>query len=205
MARKKRDQRKERQRRKQSRPRRLTARLLLFCEHYANELDGTKAAIAAGYKPSNAAGTASRLLRNAAVLDRVQRRLRERLSEAGIEAGEALRRFKLMSQAVLPDVMQWDAAGKITLTASDELSPRAMVGLRRLVIRPGEHGQTISAEMWDPHSSLDRVMEAEEKAKLEKREKGAGPRNLGTIVFIPEGTPIEPSRRHDGSDTGTAT
>ncbi len=56
----------------------LTPRQELFCEHYAAQPVGTRAAILAGYSEENAAPYGSRLIKNPLVLDRIAQLRAER-------------------------------------------------------------------------------------------------------------------------------
>ena len=56
----------------------LTAQQELFCEEYLTDLNGTQAAIRAGYSAKTAAATASRLLRNVNIQAHIQKRMDEK-------------------------------------------------------------------------------------------------------------------------------
>ena len=56
----------------------LTTQQELFCEEYLTDLNGTQAAIRAGYSAKTAAATASRLLRNVNIQAHIQKRMDEK-------------------------------------------------------------------------------------------------------------------------------
>ena len=55
----------------------LTKKQIRFCEEYVKDYNGTKAAIRAGYKESNAASQASRLLSDSNVLNAIKEHQKE--------------------------------------------------------------------------------------------------------------------------------
>ena len=91
----------------------------MFCREYLIDLNGTQAAIRAGYSKKTAEATASRLLRNVNISSRVQELKEKRADELELDAYWVLKRLKDISdrsmQAV--PVMEYDhSAGELVET-----------------------------------------------------------------------------------------
>lgn len=76
----------------------LTAKQIRFVEEYLIDLNGTQAAIRAGYSPKAARQQAARLLTNAAIEDLISEKKNERSERTKIDADYVLKRlFELES------------------------------------------------------------------------------------------------------------
>jgi len=169
------------------RPPRLSAKQLLFCDAYVRLLDARLAAIEAGYSEKSARTTGPRLLRNAAVLARIEVRLKERLDAEGLNAEDAWRRIRELAFSRLTDVAKW-TADTVALIPSENVSPEGKAGIASVMVKPGEYGTTLSVRMRDPLPALVRIVEACEKAK--EPEKTDDRPNLGTILYFPAATHV---------------
>lgn len=69
----------------------LSAKLLTFVKEYLRDRNGARAAIAAGYAPKSAAVTASRLLRNAKVREKLDEGTAKHLEELDIDSNRVLK------------------------------------------------------------------------------------------------------------------
>lgn len=72
----------------------LTPRQEMFIREYLIDLNGTQAAIRAGYSPKTANEQASRLLANANIRSLVQDQMDKRANDLGIDANYVLRTIK---------------------------------------------------------------------------------------------------------------
>ena len=77
----------------------LTPKQTLFCQEYAVDLNGTQAAIRAGYSPRTAEQQASRLLSNVKVKAFLQKDTDERSERLEIRADEVLRELEAIAYA----------------------------------------------------------------------------------------------------------
>lgn len=89
----------------------MTPKQKRFVEEYLVDLNGTQAAIRAGYSARTAESQASRLLRNVKVLDAVAAAQAERSERTAIDAEWVLRRLAMEAEADLGDL--YDAEGTL--------------------------------------------------------------------------------------------
>lgn len=89
----------------------LTAKQRLFAEQYLIDLNGTKAAIRAGYAPKNAEVQAHHLLKKPQVAAHVAALIRARSEQTGIDAAWVLRRLAAEAEADIADL--YDEAGNL--------------------------------------------------------------------------------------------
>lgn len=79
-----------------------------FCEEYLKDLNGTQAAIRAGYAASGAATRAHEMLSRPEVQSEIARLKADRSRETGIDAAWLLRRLSLMADARVSDAYDPD-------------------------------------------------------------------------------------------------
>lgn len=101
----------------------------LFCDEYLADLNGTQAAIRAGYSAKTAAATASRLLRNVKVREYIEKRMDERRDSLIAKQDEVLQTLTRIirreeSENVVVTVKShktgYDDEGRKTITDSEE-------------------------------------------------------------------------------------
>lgn len=94
----------------------------LFCLEYIKDLNGTQAAIRAGYSEKTAAEQSSRLLTNVKVRARIEQLKSTRAEKLEIDANWVLERFKSISDRCIQaePVMVWSAELKSMVHAEDE-------------------------------------------------------------------------------------
>lgn len=90
----------------------------LFCRAYVIDLNGTKAAIAAGYSPKSAKVTASRLLTRANISARIAELAKEKADKLDITAERVLREISLLAFANMLDYMNINGEGDARLDFS---------------------------------------------------------------------------------------
>lgn len=99
----------------------LTPKQLAFCEQYIIDLNGTQAAIRAGYSPKTANEQAAQLLAKLSIQGKIQE-LRQSISEkAEIDALWVLKRFKEISDRCMTavPVMVFDYEDKMMVQKRD--------------------------------------------------------------------------------------
>lgn len=85
----------------------LSARQQRFAEEYSASLNGTDAAIAAGYSARTAASQASRLLKNVNVVNEIHSLLKNKAKSTGIEAKTVLAKLWRWSNANVFDILDF--------------------------------------------------------------------------------------------------
>lgn len=99
----------------------LTPKQLAFCEQYIIDLNGTQAAIRAGYSPKTANEQAAQLLAKLSIQEKIQE-LRQAVSEqAEIDALWVLKRFKEISDRCMQavPVMEYDPVNRVMVQKTD--------------------------------------------------------------------------------------
>lgn len=89
----------------------LTPKQQLFVEEYLKDLNGSQAAIRAGYSPNRAEQTASRLLTNGKVKSAVQKAKAERSERTKVDADYVLKRLHQIDTLDVADIL--DATGNM--------------------------------------------------------------------------------------------
>lgn len=88
----------------------LTRKESAFCEEYVKDYNGTKAAIRAGYKESNAASQASRLLKKPEILEQIKNNQKELVKKSCLSEEKIIKNLEDIRDrcmAAVP-VMEWD-------------------------------------------------------------------------------------------------
>lgn len=83
----------------------LTPKQQLFVEEYLKDLNGTQAAMRAGYSPNRADQTASRLLRNGKVEAAVEKAKAERSKRTKVDADYVLKRLHEIDTLDVADIL----------------------------------------------------------------------------------------------------
>jgi len=111
----------------------LTPQQLLFCQEYVKDMNGTKAAIRAGYAEKSAVNQASRLLTNEYICSQIKQLMEDRLQAARVDKdlvlGELVRIAKSDVRKLFDDnggllpPSQWpdDMAGAVASVEVDEI------------------------------------------------------------------------------------
>ncbi len=90
----------------------------IFAREYVIDLNGTRAAIASGYKADNAEVTASQLLSNPKVRKRVDELLSHRASKLEIKADRVIEEIRRLAMSNMQDYTRVDEDGKPILDFS---------------------------------------------------------------------------------------
>lgn len=117
----------------------LTAKQARFVEEYLVDLNGTQAAIRAGYSPKTAAATASRLLRNVKMRAYIAELMAPAVKAAELSAERVLKEMTRLAFYDMTALLDVDD-GKITLrdpTSLPEDLRRAIVGIKPVQIGEG--------------------------------------------------------------------
>ncbi len=107
---------------------RLTEKRALFAEEYVVDLNGTQAAIRAGYSAKTAAVQASQLLTKLNVLDAIQWAFAERMRRVHINQDDIIRRLLNLAFTDISAFATWEG-GKVTLKDLGDIHPDQHVAL----------------------------------------------------------------------------
>lgn len=110
------------------RKKRLTKRQERFCEEYMIDLNGTQAAIRAGYSPDSAAQIAYENMRKPEIRARIETMQAERSKRTGINQDRVLREIAAVAFASGGDIIDFET-GKIRKNLSEE-DRAAIVGMK---------------------------------------------------------------------------
>jgi len=164
----------------------LTPRQILFIQEYLIDLNGTKAAIRAGYSEDSATVIASDLLKLTKVSQRIATAVEQRATRIGMTQAQVLHEMSLLANSRL-DWFVVNDEGQVELT---EAAPEGAMGCvasikRKVKIFPGK-GDTpghkeydVELKFWDKPAPL----------KLMGRHTGLFPDKVE--VSGPNGKPIE--------------
>lgn len=139
---------------------RLTSRQARFVEEYLLDLNGTQAAIRAGYSPKGATVQAARLIANAKVRAAIKRGMEARSQRTQIKADEVLREY---ARIRLSDIRTlFDANGR--LIDLPDLPSNTAAFVRKFRVKnlpPTEEGapssQMVEVELWDKMAALAKL------------------------------------------------
>lgn len=90
----------------------LTPKQLAFCQEYLIDLNGTQAAIRAGYSPKTANEQAARLLANVSIRIRVDELMKERSESVGMTAKDVLNELVAFAKMDWADILAPDKSIK---------------------------------------------------------------------------------------------
>jgi phage terminase small subunit len=94
----------------------LTEQQYLFIEEYLSDPSSrTKAAIRAGYVPSNASAAASHLMKNPRIKEIIEDRQKERAHRLGINEDRVLKELRNIAFANLKEIMELNEEGETTI------------------------------------------------------------------------------------------
>lgn len=99
----------------------LNEKQIRFCEEYLKDLNGTQAAIRAGYSKQTANEQASRMLANVNIQKKVAELMAERKARVQIEADEVLKEFISIAKEDISNFLTWytDKKGRIRIKANN--------------------------------------------------------------------------------------
>lgn len=138
----------------------LTPQQLLFCQEYIKDMNGTKAAIRAGYAEKSAVNQASRLLTNEYICSQIKQLMEDRLQAARVDKDLVLSELVKIAKAdirklfnenggLLP-VNEWpdDIAGAVASVEVDEIFGN--VGPEKMQI-----GEVKKIKLWKKEKALE--------------------------------------------------
>ncbi|RAK21128.1 phage terminase small subunit [Anoxybacillus vitaminiphilus] len=124
--------------------RKLTEKQKRFVEEYLIDLNGTQAAIRAGYSPKTAAEQASRLLKNVKVRAYIDERMAELSKRTGVNQERVLRELARIAFVNAPDLIDMTNA---TIREDATIDDTATIASVKVKIIPTENGQGVEREI----------------------------------------------------------
>lgn len=179
----------------------MTPRQARFVEEYLVDLNGTQAAIRAGYSEKTANEQATRLLAKAHIQEAVQAGQRERSARTGVTADRVIQELARIAFADPRKVMMWGPGG-VVLRESSELSDDDAAIVAEVSETRSENGGSIKAKLWSKPDALEKLarhlgLYAAEKQQLEHSGPGGGPIRAQIDATL---TPDEAYRKMLGKD-----
>lgn len=141
----------------------LEPRQAAFVQEYIIDLNGTQAAIRAGYSPTSAAETASELLTKPNVAAALERSKAQRAARVGISADTVLHEMSLLSHSSLEHYLVDDHGQVVLAEGAPEGAMRAVQSIKRRTtvktVGVGENAVTsktydVEIKLWDKPNPL---------------------------------------------------
>lgn len=129
----------------------LTPKQRQFVEEYLVDLNGTQAAIRAGYSPESAGAEASRLLTNVNIKHYLAIRKKERMDALGITQERILKELSRIAFFDLRKAVKWNAGG-VGLMDSDEIDDDTALAIQEVTETQTKYGSSISIKA---HSKME--------------------------------------------------
>ncbi|MCL1789879.1 MAG: terminase small subunit [Peptococcaceae bacterium] len=108
----------------------LTVRQLAFVDEYLIDLNGTQAAIRAGYSPRSASSIANDLMDKPHVADEIARRMAERSKRTGVNADRVIRELAKVAFADITDIVGMDGQLRPEVYTRDDTAAIASIKIR---------------------------------------------------------------------------
>ena len=150
----------------------LTAKREAFCHEYIRDLNGTQAAIRAGYAPESAYSEANRLLRIVEIRNRISELKKERAEAQGVGEEDLLGYFR---DVLAADVSEFYKEDGKTLKAAKDLRPEARRALAGY--KPTAFGMQAllvdkkwAAQMLAAHLGMNAPVKIEHSGKIDTNE-----------------------------------
>jgi len=118
----------------------LTPRQRRFVEEYVTDLNGTQAAIRAGYSTKGARVRGTELLANRNIQKAVETAMEQRTLRTELKADDVVRRLAIVAFASVSDFITW-TDGEVRLRPSEDIDKAKLVGVHSTT--RGPHGVTI--------------------------------------------------------------
>ena len=132
----------------------LDARQRRFIDEYLVDLNGSKAAVRAGYAESSAATRASRLLKMTQVADAVREAMDARAQRTQITADRVLREYARIAFADIRSFTEPGSTG-LTVKSLETLSDDDTAAIAE--VSRGANGQNLKVKLHDKKKALDSI------------------------------------------------
>ena len=144
-----------------------------FAAEYLIDLNGTQAAIRAGYKTRSASAQASRLLRRPDVAALIKEGMRERSRRTAVEADQVLTELARIAFADLRSSAEWGPDG-VFPKPSKELDEDAARAVAEVTQTQSRTGSMVKVKLFDKRAALESLAKHlglyDERGRRENRE-----------------------------------
>ena len=135
------------------RPIKFDQRRHIFALEYPRDLNGEQAAIRAGYAPSGAKQTASRLLGEPEVMAEIAASFARRAERTEVSIDLVVAEIAKLAFTSIGDAVQWGKDG-LKITASEELPPEVRAAISQVTEVRHKDGSTVTIKMHDKLAAL---------------------------------------------------
>ena len=162
----------------------LTERQRRWIEEYLLDPNATQAAIRAGYSVPGARVQGVHMLTNPNIRQILAEERHARSSRMQLEADRVVEELMYVGLSDIRDVVTWDASGKPTFMASEQLSPEMARCIQRIEFHEKSSGdkidRKIEVRLYDKLGALDSLMKhlglfQKPKSAGESEPPGSGP------------------------------
>lgn len=142
-----------------------------FVDEYLVDHNGAQAAARAGYSPTSAKVTASRLLTDANVCAAIQARQQEAARSAGVTLQRIIEEFAKLAFTTLDELVSWDGA-HLTLKASAALTPAQSAAILEMAEGESKSGRPLlRVKLYSKQAALESLLKCLQAFDLEERVK----------------------------------
>jgi phage terminase small subunit len=134
----------------------MTPKQAQFVEEYLIDLNGTQAAIRAGYSAKTANRAASELLSKPDIQEALQVKQRERSARTGVTADRVILELARIAFADPRNIMSWGPDG-VVLKESSELSADHAAIVAEVSETRTVGGGSIKAKLWSKSDALEKL------------------------------------------------
>ena len=111
----------------------LSKKQLAFCREYCVDINATKAAERAGYSARTAGQTASRLLKNVKILNKINELQNQKAELTSVTAQRVVHELAAIGFSKITDVVEWKD-GAVQVKDSASLSPQVQAAIKEVKI-----------------------------------------------------------------------
>jgi len=139
----------------------LNNKQLRFIEEYLVDLNGTQAAIRAGYSERSARTTSANLMANPAIQAKIQTKKQERAERTDITADRVVLELAKVAFTNMRDVCSWSPDSGVTLHDSEKIGDKAHGAVLKVKERynidddGGPTGRTLEIQLHDKLKALE--------------------------------------------------
>jgi phage terminase small subunit len=134
----------------------LTAKRRRFVEEYLVDLNGTQAAIRAGYSKRSAGQTAGELLKKPEIANEIQKAKQERSKRTNITQDEVLEMLAEMARADIRDYMDWDETLARFIPKADMKAPTRLI--QSIKSTQTKDGGSCEIKLYSRNDAIEKLM-----------------------------------------------
>lgn len=133
----------------------MTEKNKRFIEEFLIDLNGTQAAIRAGYSAKTANEQAARLLANVSIQQEISKAMAERSRRTGINQDRVLQELAKIALVNTRDVIDFEDASVLETASEDDLAAIASVKVKTIPGKGGELGIEREVKLYDKLRALE--------------------------------------------------